>query len=1289
MNLEDTSGTSGSNYAANSKPRGAERHRGESGGGVQRFTLLVFTSLLAVLSSVVWARAGALWQVTPHDSKNQFQVPTVVINEVAWGGTAASYADEWIELYNTTEVTISLVGWRIHAADGDPDIALTGEISPYSYYLIERTDDTTVSDIPADLICTFGRGLHNDGETLLLKDGAGTLVDTVNGDGGPWPNGDEGASPDYRSMERLTPVTPDQDPNWLSNDGSLTTGLDSNGAPVWGTPRHANAVFLPYYVSNADLAISKEGPVVALAGTAITYHVRLWNTGGLTAANVAVVDRLPGDLEFLTQDSELSFSYDNQTLSWLAEEIPPETVCTIAVRAMIEREVSRAVTLTNCVTATTSTSELSSHDNTATWPTLVQPSASDLRAAKTGPSQIRTTAPFTYRLIVSNTGILPASGVILTDRLPSDLKFLDQSSSLIFQREGQLLRWETPDLEPATGREILLRVEPDVDVNAINRITNRITVTSETPDRNPADNAASWTIQVGAPDVLISGVLYDGYQLNDADEAVELTNRGTVPAELAGWELCKVADGNLRCREIPATTLVPGERVWLARDLGAFRRSFGMLPAYTLDPWLSPVLANAGDEVVLRDPSRGTQDNTIDTVVYGAGDTSLAGWQGAPLAPYYNHLRGEEGQILARMSDEATGLAIPDTDTAADWLQVTTNFTYGRRVLYPGWDVNALFRPLSVTEAANVTVGVAPDNAFDVISETLMRARSSITAELYTLRHPDLIHLLAAKAEEGVSVSLLLEGNPVGIGVESVDWHTQLYACQAIEAAGGACWFMVHFPEDRLFNRYPYLHSKLIVVDDRWTVVSTQNLTPGGLPSDDKLNGTLGSRGIVLVTDAPSVVHRASRILSLDLDPANHNDLIRWNTGYLERYGPPNSGLVDLAPVDGISYTVRFPAPFAAAARYHFELFTAPEAALRRSDALLGLLQRAGPGDRIRVEQLYERVAWGEDPLLDPNLRLKAYVDAARRGAKVWILLNGRNFVEGQEGDAEDGIKTATYLNDLARREQLRLWASTGNPTHDGIHNKMVLVDLSNGEKYVHIGSMNGSEAAHKVNREVAVQVRSSELHDYLASVFDFDWCQSNPIYFPILFNSYSPPLPPVDHLVISEVAYTGFAAGEWIEIFNPTTKVIDLTDHKLGDAATPQDYEPMFAFPRGTSILPETVLVIAINGNQVPFSDFEFYDNSPEVPNMVPYPAWGSQAYPLALRDGGDHVLLLNASNLPIDVVVWGDKQYPNLTPHPGVTTLSASLERQPPYYDTDNCSEDFVERYPPTPGEVTLTIP
>ena len=112
---------------------------------------------------------------------------SVMINEIAWMGTETSGSDEWIELYNNGNASADLSQWMLEAEDGSPAIALSGSINAGAYFLIERTDDTTVPDIPADLIAPFGNGLSNAGETLYLKRADGSVEDTLRG-GEDWEN---------------------------------------------------------------------------------------------------------------------------------------------------------------------------------------------------------------------------------------------------------------------------------------------------------------------------------------------------------------------------------------------------------------------------------------------------------------------------------------------------------------------------------------------------------------------------------------------------------------------------------------------------------------------------------------------------------------------------------------------------------------------------------------------------------------------------------------------------------------------------------------------------------------------------------------------------------------------------------------------------------------------------------------------------------------------------------------------------------------------------------------------
>ena len=166
----------------------------------------------------------------------------VVINEVAWMGTAASSTHQWIELYNNTASTIDITGWRLFSVSGNLDITFsTSSIPASGYYLIERTDDNAVSDIVADWVESFDYGLSNDGERLELRNASSTLIDLVDCSS-DWFAGK--ASPDYISMERINPkLAGDNAVSWDSNNQITKNGLDKDGNPINGTPKAQNSVY--------------------------------------------------------------------------------------------------------------------------------------------------------------------------------------------------------------------------------------------------------------------------------------------------------------------------------------------------------------------------------------------------------------------------------------------------------------------------------------------------------------------------------------------------------------------------------------------------------------------------------------------------------------------------------------------------------------------------------------------------------------------------------------------------------------------------------------------------------------------------------------------------------------------------------------------------------------------------------------------------------------------------------------------------------------------------------------
>ena len=195
----------------------------------------------------------------------------VVINEIAWAGTAAGASDEWIELYNPTEDDIDLSGWTLRFGErairfadveaGALDIRRT-EIEAGGYFLLERTDDTSVANVEADVI--YRGGLSNAGVDLQLLDAEGHIVDEALFSEGGWPAGtSSGAQPPYASMERVDAHATE----WRTNDGVIRDGLDAEGGPINGTPGAENAAtVLAARAPRVELlAPSAEGEV--LSGT--------------------------------------------------------------------------------------------------------------------------------------------------------------------------------------------------------------------------------------------------------------------------------------------------------------------------------------------------------------------------------------------------------------------------------------------------------------------------------------------------------------------------------------------------------------------------------------------------------------------------------------------------------------------------------------------------------------------------------------------------------------------------------------------------------------------------------------------------------------------------------------------------------------------------------------------------------------------------------------------------------------------------------------------------------------
>ncbi len=692
-----------------------------------------------------------------------------------------------------------------------------------------------------------------------------------------------------------------------------------------------------------------------------------------------------------------------------------------------------------------------------------------------------------------------------------------------------------------------------------------------------------------------------------------------------------------------------------------------------------PALSNSGATLFLVNP----QAEWVDTLVYGSG-IAQPGWQGAPLQPYtVTQAIPADGQVLMRKLDMQTNLPISDTHTAQDWVNDRTDLVEGRKPIYPGWAWEQFQRPMQGEGA--VIVAVAPDSSFDLVTQTLALAQTSIDLEAYTFDQPHIGELLAAKIAQGVQVRVLLDGAPAGGLSDQTRWICQQLA---IGYPRSGCWFMRSDAGQDIHARYANLHAKFAIVDHRLLLMGSENFGLNGLPDDVKADGTAGHRGVLLRTDAVDLITRAQQIFNEDIS-TSHGDVTQWcGNAICAPYGPPALGFTPSYTSGGISYTVRY-APLAIQSAVPMTLATSPESHLRASNSILSLLGQAKAGDEIIVEQLDEPFYWGSsasNPEADPNLRLQAVLQAAQRGARVRVMLD--SFYD-QALDVRSNVSTTRYLLAQAALQGLDVQAAVGNPSALGIHNKLILVRI-NEQGYSQIGSWNGSETSAKRNREMSVLVESNTVYDYLRRVVLGDMALATPTYMPVVLNRYMPAV--ITHPLVSEIMMNpaGLDEGrEWIELYNPSPSDIDLSGYKIGDAAVPTSTlgDGMVAFPQGYVLHAGQVIVIAQNAAQFKIDNgllptFELADYDSTIPELLTYSTWATGT--LSLANAGDEVVLLGPTDQIVDGVACGLGNLAGSTPYTGTMLGGHTLQRWPYDWDTDNGTNDWRDQSIPSVGLV-----
>lgn len=306
----------------------------------------------------------------------------------------------------------------------------------------------------------------------------------------------------------------------------------------------------------ADLVVTKNGPAEADPGDDVTYVVNVTNLGPQDAANMTVNDAIPIGMSFVsannTGGTAGSCSVDpmfapNGRVTCTVALLPAGGSTQFTLVFNIDDEAPEGTSFTNVATATTTTGDPNSENNTGiTTTTIPFPAQADLGVSKTGSSIAGPNTDVTFTITLANGGPGAAENVTLTDPLPGGLTFVSIGQS------GTTLNCTTP--AAGSGGTITctaatypafastgITITAHVPLQAEPEYVNTVTVSSDN-DFVAENDSASTAVTVSAVDVSVlkqgpgtvnagSNITYTLTMNNvGSDTALGVTLTDTVPA---------------------------------------------------------------------------------------------------------------------------------------------------------------------------------------------------------------------------------------------------------------------------------------------------------------------------------------------------------------------------------------------------------------------------------------------------------------------------------------------------------------------------------------------------------------------------------------------------------------------------------------------------------------------------------------------------------------------------------------------------------------------------------------
>jgi len=233
----------------------------------------------------------------------------------------------------------------------------------------------------------------------------------------------------------------------------------------------------------ADLQLTKAGPISAQAGTNVTYTVTLTNAGPSTAANVQISDATPAGLTFASNSGGCTSAYPCTFASLVSG-------ASVTITSTYSIPPNATGSIANTASATSSTGDPNGANNSATANTIIG-IATDLSVTKSGPSSALPGSTIAYDVTVTNNGPSDATGVVLSDPTPARLTFVSAT--------GACTSYPCTIGTLPTGQSASMHATYTVTAGPQTTIVNTASVTSTTNDPITSNDSASVSTSTGCP----------------------------------------------------------------------------------------------------------------------------------------------------------------------------------------------------------------------------------------------------------------------------------------------------------------------------------------------------------------------------------------------------------------------------------------------------------------------------------------------------------------------------------------------------------------------------------------------------------------------------------------------------------------------------------------------------------------------------------------------------------------------------------------------------------------------